>query len=52
MRPGSFQWCPVTGQGATGHRKFHQNMKMNFFRERVTELWNRLPREVVESPSL
>jgi len=33
------------------HRKLHLNM-MNFFPLRVTEHWNRLPREVVESPSL
>ena len=32
--------------------KFHLNMKNNFFSLRVTEHWNRLPREVVESPSL
>ncbi|GAB0210236.1 hypothetical protein GRJ2_003489400 [Grus japonensis] len=32
------------------HRKFHLNM--NFFTLRVVEHWNRLPRKVVESPSL
>jgi len=34
------------------HRKFHLNMRTNFFTPRVTEHWNRLPRELVESPSL
>jgi len=33
-------------------RKLHLNMRKNFFTLRVTEPWPRLPREVVESPSL
>jgi len=33
------------------HRKLHLNRKKNF-PLRVMEHWNRLPREVVESPSL
>jgi len=34
------------------HRKFHTNVCKNFFTAMVTEHWNRLPREVVETPSL
>ncbi|KGL75263.1 hypothetical protein N309_10020, partial [Tinamus guttatus] len=34
------------------HQKFHRNLRKSFLTVRVTERWNRLPREVVESPSL
>ena len=34
------------------HRKFHLNMRKNSFPVRVPEQCHRLPREVVESPSL
>jgi len=34
------------------HRKFYLNTRKNFFTLRVTEPWNRLPRDVVGSPSL
>jgi len=34
------------------HRNFQLNMRKKSFTVRVTEHWNRLPREVVDSPSL
>ena len=34
------------------HRKFHTNMWKSFLVVGMMEHWNRLPREVVESPSM
>jgi len=52
----SFWWHAVREQGTTGRNwktgsKFHTNTK-NFFTVRVTEHWNRLPRDVEESPPM
>lgn len=34
------------------HGKFHTNMQRNNFKVRVTELWSRLLRKAVVSPSM
>jgi len=49
VMPGDRTW----GNGhKLKHKKFCLNMRKNFFPLRATEPWNRLPREVVGSPSL
>ena len=51
-----FSLLRINRTGSNGleleHRKFCMNMRKNFFMVRVTEHWNRLLREVMESPSM
>jgi len=51
-----FSVVPSNTTRGNGHklkqRKLQPNMRKNFFTLRVMEPWSRLPREVVDSPSL
>jgi len=53
MLPDSFHWYAATGQGAkTAIQEIpYRHKKKNLFTVRVAEQWNRLPRQIVESPS-
>ena len=53
---GLFSRTPETRTGSNGfklqEKRFHLNIRKNFPMVRAVQQWNRLPRRVVESPSL
>jgi len=44
--------APSGNEDKEEHKKLPKNMMKNFFTKRVTEHWNKLLREIVESPFL
>ena len=48
-------WYPVVAHGngsELGHGRFRLDIRKRLFAARVVKYWNRLPREVVDAPSL
>lgn len=57
MELGSFQWCTAIGPQAMGNghietQEICLNIGKHFFVGRGVKHWHRLPRKVVETPSL